>query len=474
MRVLLINAPYIEIYGPIKISTGRYFPLGLGYIASFLMGAGYSIRFLDPDVEDLSYDKLAERVRDYNPQIVGITCATPNFNNAVRVAKIVKKVNSAKIVLGGVHASAMPEAILENCKDIDIVVTGEGELTMLEICKHFQQSDSKNLEDIDGIAFRQDGKPSVVLTKQRRLIDDMDSIPFPARDIVDIHRYSPHPYVNKGKKSATMITSRGCPSSCTFCASHVTMGKKFRAHSPDYVINEIETLIKNYGIRYFIINDDTFTIDKERVISICEKILLKNLAIDWYCFMRVNNVENDLVKLMKRAGCSSIGFGVESADEDILRNLKKRIVPDQCRKALEICNNLDIKTLAFFIFGSPGDTPRTINNSIRFAKELKPTLAFFNMLVPYPGTEIFKNNYNLTAYLNNLEDFVAIGPKPVVSTSSVSKEELKRFVFRANLKFYARPIQLWNILRHIKTWAELKVHLKAGYGWFLQLLSWGK
>ncbi len=470
MKVLLINPPYIDLYGPIKVSAGRYFPLGLGYLASFLRKSGYQVRFLDLEVERTSYAALKRIVSEYDPEVIGITSVTPTFNNAVKIANIIKEVSLATVVFGGVHASALPESILQSCKAADIVVVGEGELTMLEICKYLENPNNQDLRDIDGIVFRRETE--IIRTMPRGVINNLDSLPFPARDLVDIHRYSPHPYVNRGKKSTTLITSRGCPSSCTFCASHLTMGKKFRIHSPDYVVGEMEELIKNYGIKYFIINDDTFTIDEERTVQICEKILSKGLDIDWYCFMRVNNVKEDLVKLMKRAGCSSIGFGVESVDETILKNLKKRITPDQCIKAFNICNGLGIKTLAFFIFGSPGDTLQIANRNIKFAKKLKPVLAFFNMFVPYPGTEVFNENYKGRISLDNLDDFVAIGPEAVVSNSLISKDGLRRMVLKANVQFYIRPVQLWRILKHIKTLAELKVHLLAGYGWFLQLLSW--
>ncbi len=191
--------------------------------------------------------------------------------------------------------------------------------------------------------------------------------------------------------------------------------------------------------------------------------------------MRVDNVTRDLIRLMKRAGCSSIGFGVESADEGVLKNLRKGINIEQCRNAFKICNAERIKTLAFFIFGCPGDTLETINKTIRFAKELQPTLSLFNMLVPYPGTEIFEDSYkDRIKDFDNLDNFVAIGPKAPVDSPVFSRRELQGYILRANMDFYLRPKQLWRILRHIGSWKELIVHIKAAYGLILQMIAWKK
>lgn len=473
LKIILVNSPSIDIYGPIKISAGRYFPLGIGYLAAVIKKQGHEVVFLDPEVQGLNADAVKELLFRAKPDIVGISCATPNFKQALKIASFAKICSTAMVILGGVHASAVPEWILKNSTDIDVVVIGEGENTMLELCAHIGSNQPLELKKIKGIAYRKEKE--VIINPSRELIDDVDSLPFPARELVNINLYRPHPYVNKNKKSATILTSRGCPHYCVFCAAHITMGHKFRYHSAEYVLSEITHLYTVLGVNHFVINDDTFTIIRDRVETICDGIIRNNLKIDWYCFMRVNNVDRELIRLMKRAGCSNIGFGVESGDEAVLKTLRKGITLDQCRKAFEICNRERIKTLAFFVFGSEGENASTVAKTINFAKELKPTLAFFNMLVPYPGTTVFEKFYKdkITDF-TNMDNFVAIGPRASVEPISFTKKELQKYIVHANVIFYIRLKQLWRILSHIESWGELNIHLKAGLGLLLQMASWRK
>jgi len=464
MKVALINAPYIDLYGPIKSAAGRYFPLGLGYIASVLKRGGNEVIIIDPEAEGIDYSEIRRRLRNFSPRIVGISSATPNFGKACKIAKIAKEEGISMVVLGGTHASSMPEVIIKNYPAVDIVCIGEGEEMMLELCQ------GRDLQQIKGICYRKDG--GIFRTPPRDFIEDVDSIPFPARELVNLNWYRPNTYIDRGKRSATLITSRGCPNRCVFCASHTTLGKKFRAHSPEYVLGEIEHLNKQYGIEHFVFNDDTFTMNRQRVREICSRILERNLRIEWYCFARVNTVDRDLLSLMKRAGCTQIGFGIESGDEQILKNLKKNITLEQSIQALRICNELGIETFAFFIFGCPGESATTIKKTIEFSKKIKPTLAFFNMLVPYPGTEIFNSSYTDLSMLENWDDFVAIGVNPVVDSPDLPKEALQKWVYRANLAFYLRPSQLWTILRHIKSLKEMWIKLAGGYGLLRQILKW--
>lgn len=470
MKICLINTPYKYIYGPIKTGIGCYFPIGLGYIASALLKKGHEVVIFDPEAENLNYEGIRSFLKKNSPDIVGISCATPNFKNASDIAKMIKKELKIHIVLGGVHASALPSQILKNHPEFDIIVIGEGELSFSEICDYYEKK-IKSLESIDGIAYKE-GK-AVKLTKLRKLIEPVDVLPFPARHLVDLAKYKLSVHVDLGKKSATILTSRGCPYQCTYCASYLTMGEKFRSHNTKYVIQEIEHLTKSYSIEHIVIQDDTFTINKKRVEKICRDLIDKKMNIDWYCFARVDTVTKEMLSLMKQSGCYSVGYGIESADETVLKNIKKGITLEQCREALKISNDLGFRTLAFFMFGNPGETKESIEKTISFAKELKPDLAFFNSLIPYPGTEVYDTHYKSKFEgSEKWEDFVAIGVNPVVELENLSPKDIQKYIYKANIQFYFRPLHILHLASHLRSLSELKVYTNGVYSLLKQCFSW--
>lgn len=472
MKVVLINTPYLYVYGRINVGRNHTFPLGLGYIAAVLRDAGHDVTLLDPEPQGLDLSGIRKKLVEEPPEVVGITCATPNFGMACRIAQITKQATDAITVLGGVHASAVPEMILSNHPEFDIIVVGEGEYTMLELCNTYD-SNIVNLDVVKGIVFRKND--SLHKTSPRPFISDVDKLPFPARDLVDLNKYRLQVHLDRGKKSATMIASRGCPYRCTFCAAHVTTGYKFRPHSPEYVVREIEHLIDNYGIELISFVDDTFTADKERTKQICNRILDSGMDIDWFCFARVNTVSRELLELMKKAGCYCLLYGVESANKEVLKDIKKGITPNQARKALKISNELGFKTEVGFILGNPKDTRETIEETINFAIELKPVIASFNRLVPYPGTEIFEKYYKSKLETTNdseWDNFVPKGVNIVVESKNLSKQDLQRYTVKAYSKFYLRPSQILHMLRQIESFAEFKVYVRGGFGLLRQIFSW--
>lgn len=474
MKVLLINAPYIDIYGPIKKAAGTYFPLGIGYIASYIRQFDINVKLVDPQAQHLDDKDITKIIKEENFDLVGISSATPEFHNAINIAKITRD-NSPQtsIILGGCHASAMPEGILEEYPELfDFICIGEGEITVLEICKLLQGELSEKRQ-IKGIAFCDEENSQVVRTEAREYIADLDMLPFPARDLVDMSLYHAHAHNARSNNTFQIITSRGCPFQCTFCASGLTLGKKYRMHSPEYIVSEIEYLMQQYGTRHFLIQDDTFTINKARLKKTCQMIISKGLNIEWFCFSQVSVVDKEILELMKLAGCYSIGFGVESADEMVLNNICKSIKPEQAEKAIIMANSLGYKTQAFFIFGNEGDTKETINKTIKFALRSNPTLAFFNILVPYPGTEVFEK-FIADQPMQEIrwEDFVAIGVNPVGDISGLPKRKLQLYVLKANLLFYGRPTQIIRIIKTIKTKFEFTEYFRGSMGLFLQMLSW--
>ncbi len=474
MRIALLNAPYAETYGPLKSASGRYFPLGLGYIAGVLRRAGHDLLFLDPEAQDMSEQTVANLLKDFNPRMVGISCATPSFPTARKYARIAKTVAPDTLtVVGGVHATAFPDGVLREAPEIDLCALGEGEETMVELANALAAGPVTDdvLGPMKGVAFRSNGTTQA--NAKREWIRSLDDLPFPARDLVPFERYVPHAHNRRGKRATTAITSRGCPYQCIFCASHIVLGYPFRSHSPEYVVDEMEHLNKRYGVDQIVFNDDVFTMDKRRDHKICELIRKRNLKMSWFCFARVDSVTKEILKDMKDAGCFSVGFGVESGDPEMLKTIKKKITVDQARQAVGWANELGLKSQCFFVFGNPGETKVTIQKTIDFAVELSPPLAFFNMMVPYPGTEAYDIHYGGTGVpLETVkwEDWVAVGPRSAIEVPGVPS--LERAVADANRRFYLRPGQILRMLRHVTNFQEAWQLARGGLALAMQIAQW--
>jgi anaerobic magnesium-protoporphyrin IX monomethyl ester cyclase len=472
-KVIFISPSYIDLYGKISKAAGRYFPLGLGYIASYVRKYGkHEVQIYEPEAQRLKDSDLIEIIKKQDPDIIGLTCSTPNFFRALELAVFSKKHSKAKIVLGGVHATAIPEYIINNYSEfIDFVVVGEGEQTMLELIDSIENKRTAN--NINGLAFKDGSK--VVITKPRDYICDLDKIPFPARDLIPQNLFYPNLHNARYKNCASILTSRGCPFNCTFCAARLVSGKQYRMHSAEYVIDEMEMLKKEYQTEQLLITDDTFTINRNRLEEICRAMIKKKLNLKWFCFSQVNTVNKESLKLMKEAGCFSIGFGVESSDEMILRNMGKNIKPEQALKTINIANKIGLKTQAFYIFGSPGETKEQMQKTIKFSRKVNSTMAFYNMLVPYPGTKDFDFYFkNISLKDINWKNFVAIGEESVLKNAAVSTKEIVKLMANANTTYYLHPKRIFNLLRNIKTFYELKNYILGGLSLFKQILVWSK
>ena len=468
MNVMLINAPYLDVYGPDKKLVDSNFPLGIGYIAAFLMKNGHNVSLIDPEAEELTDSELRKKIRETEPDIAGISCVTYSFHNAKKYAQLVKEEVGIPVILGGHHASALPEVILRQYPDFDFVVVGEGEISMVELCHAIEKG--RNFSDINGLCFR-DGN-EIARTPSRERMKDFSNLPYPARELINLENYKPNNQTSIGKKSASIITSRGCPYHCVFCSAHNVMGYTFRPYHPEYVAGEIEYLVNHYKMEHIAIKDDTFTMSKKRTKAICELILKENIKVYWSCNAAVNTVDYELLELMKRAGCCAILYGIESGNPVVLKNMKKGITMEQCREALKATNALGIKSLASFVFGLPGETKETIDDTIRFAIELEPTIAMFYVLVPLPGSEMFERTIktdpgNIINWLN----FAYTATDYVIEVPGCSNDDLRKFVSDAYIRFYSRPKQIYKMLRHLNSFDEFKTYAKGGIGLLRRLFT---
>lgn len=462
-KVLLLEAPYS--YGSGEKLVNKYFPLGIGYLASYLLKAGYSVKIL----ESFSFDSLDSTMNSFAPDLIGISVMTPSYPGAVEICSHIKKRYSAKTVIGGHHVSALKGDVLKQADDIDFAVYGEGEETLLDLVNHLESS-TPGFEHIEGLIWRNDNQ--IITNEPRELLKDLDSIPFPSRSLVDMSQYGSHSYIDFGKKTATLITSRGCPYCCAFCSSWLTMGKGYRFRSTENVMSEIKYLIDEYGIDHFVFEDDTMTLNKKRLLEICEGFKKLPMKTSWYSLSRVDSIDDHIAREMKASGCQMINFGIESGNPEILKKIGKRISIDQAVKAVKSCKKAGLRTQCTFIVGFPYDTEETIKQTYKAAKLISPTIAIFFPLTPYPGTHFF-NNYMpeelIPETVDEWKSYTMTGMKlPISLNEHYSGIQIRKLAQRYNRKFYSRPTQWFRILRTLGSIKQLVRMFKCAIYVFFQ------
>jgi radical SAM superfamily enzyme YgiQ (UPF0313 family) len=307
--------------------------------------------------------------------------------------------------------------------------------------------------------------------KNRQFINDLDSLPFPARDLVDLSKFRLHSYIDFGKRSTTMITSRGCPFNCNFCSSHLAMGYRYRLRSAENVLAEIDEITNKYGIDHIVFEDDTMTLKHDRIEAICEGLMRMPNKPSWYSITRVDAMNKPLAKIMKRAGCKMVGFGIESGSPEILKKIKKKISIQKAIEAIHACTEAGMRTQCTFIVGFPFDTQKTMEMTLEAAKKINPTLAIFFPLTPYPGTEIFDNFLNKELRPRDVESWanyiVTSNNSGVSVNEQYSGHELKDLANLWNRRFYFRPNQILNITRTIQSWSDF-INIFRGFLYLAQ------
>lgn len=447
-RILLINPTWIiDNDKNLWKGVGSCFPsLGLGYVAAVLEREGHKVFYLDCTAEKISLSEIKEKFKQYPVvDFVGITATTPLINNALTMATYAKEIfPNVKIVLGGVHPSVMPDEVLSH-RDVDYVVRDEGEETVVDLVN------GKNEEEILGLSYKRDGK--IIHNPLRPLIQNLDTIPAPSYHLMPLDKYYPPVGGYKRLPAMSIFATRGCPGRCTYC--YRTFRGIVRKRSAKNIIDEIKLLQKNYGIKEICFYDDTFTLFKDEIKKFCQIIIDEKMDLTWSCFTRVDYVDEDLLKLMKKSGCHLILFGVESADEEVLKNIRKMISLDQVKRVVKICRKIGIETRASFMIGNAGDNKQTIEKSIKFALELDPDEVQFNITTIYPGTEMWewahKNGY-ITCYDWNKYSMSNI----CFRHPNLTQEQMKHYYKLAHLKFYFRPKIILRRLFRIRSWIQLK------------------
>jgi len=436
LKIALVN-PRVESYSSVLP------PLGLLYIAAVLEKEGYSVRVFDIYPYD---DKSLPDVAAYQPDVVGMTILTDYWPRAQHVAEFIRKeIPKATFIIGGVHVTTLPEESLAGLH-ADIGVLGEGEQTMLELCGRLAQG--SGTQDVAGIIYL-DASGSFIRTPPRPFVQNLDELPFPARHLLDFEQYLLPPGILRGRwseRSTTLITSRGCPFSCIWCASHCIFGRKVRRRSVENVIKELEQLANNYRVDTIWFIDDTFTLRKQWVMEFCNALVEQNLGLAWGCQVHVKTADEEMFRAMKKAGCVQLDVGVESGSDKVLKALKKNSDADSVKRAFRIAKQLGIRTMATFMFGSPSEEPEDVEATMRLAREIKPDFASSFFITPYPGTELMSmvNQHHWKFHYSPSETGLKKTPPLTIKFSAEELQHIrarfqKMFVYRNFIRSLLRP-----------------------------------
>ncbi len=459
-KVVLINPPEIKF----QITKDPMPPLGLAMLAAMLEREKIPVCIIDGALERFDVNSLIEAVKAQQPDIIGITGTTWNRFDSFETARRLRKVfPSVPIVYGGPHATFTPEDTLTNLPEVDIIVRGEAEYSFLNLINAIFKGEP--LDDIKGIAFRKNGK--VIVNPPHPLIENLDDLPLAARHLLDIPRYNEQLF---GKKSTTIMTSRGCPVECVYCSTSKLWGKSHRCRSPQLVCDEIEYLIETYGIESVWFFDDTLTLRKSHIEGLIDEIEKRKLRFTWYAEVRVNTVNYELLKKMRHAGCTYISFGVESGAPRILDIIDKGIKLEQVDKVIDWCNELGIKMKAFFMLGLPEETVEEAKITIDVIKKYKKKVKFIALAGGtsiLPGTKMhiwatqkgyFPKDFSwVKPYYNVQNPTIGRDPRlPTLIQPQMGYKELRNLNFLASDKL----IRMKRIKKRLKKYYDPREILK--------------
>jgi len=424
MKIAIIAPPY-----PLEEAPSP--PLGVAYVAAACEQAGCEVRIFDYIVRRYTKEKLAAELDKFAPDVVGATSVTMNFKGAAAIIQDVKHHNPSIItMMGGPHVSYDWANTLNDYSSIDLIVVGEGEETLRELLPVIH--DRSAWDTVKGIAFRRDGQS--YFTGVRAFIQDLDTLPVPARHMLPVSRYRALGF------PVSIITSRGCPNQCIFCLGRRMVGHKVRYRNPRLIVDEIEDII-SYGFTRINIADDLFTSNKVRVLAFCEELKRRGTKISWSAFARVNTVDAELLAIMRKAGCDTVSFGIESGNAEMLKRVKKGITLEQAVKAVQACKESGVNAFASFVIGLPGESPETLADTRTFADGLGIDCGF-HLLAPFPGTTVReeRDKYDIEILTDDWDLYDA--NVPIVRTSRVNETYVADF-----MKAYEAPHrELWDYI----------------------------
>lgn len=468
MKILLINPPkykgvdYVRegrCMQPKSVWNNIWPPLTLNYLATLLQEKN-DVRLIDFIAENKDVEGFKSEVKNYKPNVLIINNGVPSIKGDLKTAEIAKDIDSKiKTITFGIFPTIRPEETLNSFK-IDYAVLNEPELTIQELVSKIEKGNPKKVK---GIAYKK-GK-EIVKTKRREFIKDLDAeLGVPDRSLLKNEAYT---FPFDKKPFAFVLLGRGCPYPCTFCVSPVYYGKKYRTRDPVKVVDEMQQCYEEHGMKNFMFWGESFTLKKEYANKLCDEIIKRDLEFNWITTSRVDTLDQELLKKMKKTGCYLLGLGIETPNENILKNVKKKTSLEQIKKAIKMCKKADIKTMGHFIFGFPGETKETAENTVRFAKQCGVDYAQFYCAVPYPGTEFWqeaeKKGHILSEDWDLYEQNYA-----VIKTDELEAEDLMKYRTRAFQEYYFRPKKMFQHLKQLRSPKEFLNTLISG----VSVLKW--
>ena len=426
MHVTLVNPPYPSG----AHQHPAFIPLGIGYLAAVLEKNGYSVDVIDCQALKATYDYVDNELQKRAPDIVGVTSTTLTYKSALRVLELAKKtLPNCLTIYGGCHATFWDEEALKECPQLDLVVRGEGENTLLEIVKRTESN--RSLDGVLGTTLRTDD--GILKNPNSPFIENLDELPFPAWHLFPLEHFRKY-----GKIIFPLTTSRGCVYWCDFCTAVRMFGRKYRWRSPKNVVDELEAIYRKYHEDQFTFYDDSFTVNQQRVEGICNEIHSRGLNIKWDCGTRVDMLTKDLLVKMKNAGCTGVWLGLESGSQKIINKMQKGITIAQTEKAFKWAREIGLMTIANVVMGFPGETKESAKETIKLIQKVNPDDIGVYIATPYPKTPmcdyIESQGWLKTRDFNKYDTAT-----PVWESPTLSMQDLRKIRNQAYQSFYLRP-----------------------------------
>lgn len=427
----------------------------LAYLAA-VVPQTLKIEILDCIAERMNWDKFLKILNIKKPRYIVSHVITSTAQNDLKVFEEAKKIGAITITMGP-HVTELPEKTLRENLSLDFVILGEPEITFKELIKNLEGK-VRDFEKIKGLAYRLKGK--IKINEKREFVANLDELPIPRHDLLPLSKYV-FPFM--ASKFTFVLSERGCPFPCTFCRQPIMWERKIRHRSPENIIKELKFL-KKLGLKEFIFHSDTFTIDRNVVMKICQMMLKENLNLRWACNSRVDTVDEEMLKLMRKAGCWMVAYGIESGSPEILEKCEKKATVEKAEETIRLTHKIGIKVYGYFIIGLLGETQKTIQETIDLVKRLPITFAIFHVASPYPGTKFYHQVKERGWLVSEKWEDVDQGGTSPVDYPQLSGREIMAGIKKAYRSFYLRPEVILNILRSIRNFRDLKALFQAGMG----------